>query len=469
MKHGLIKENDVLVYYVNDVPVHAGAIKENGAIYYIGRGGIAVTGQHVVHREMSNGLLERGTYIFGEDCKLIDGSYIPPIKKKKQKKQRLSRNKLNFKKRVVSKQQKKSMKIIFGSLAILLLIMAFAFWHDFLPIEPNDHSIVTPNDQEIQLPVFEDEVFLCSKGVQGILEGNLTIAEAIRYGTPYKALVFEFNLRGNDGLLLISENEDMSNATEFFLNKGQTSLNINNLKTGTQYFYTVIVNGKKYEGLFKTATSTRFIQVDGIFNTRDIGGYVTLDGRLVKQGMIIRGSEMDGLVEPGYRLSDEGIQYMNDTFGFAYDMDLRAANLYYGDYTSYLGNDINHKFYTAPQYGQIFSSVYKESLRQIFSDLAKPENYPMYLHCTYGADRTGTIVFLLQGVLNMPMEQMISEYQMTGFSISSYADSENMEIIISGLQNKEGDTLQEKIVNFLIDDVGVSFEEIESIRNILLQ
>lgn len=301
-----------------------------------------------------------------------------------------------------------------------------------------------------------------------LYDGEITVAEALKYGDAYMPLVFEYNLKGSDGVLLFSEHSDMSNATQFFMSKNSTYLNIDNLKTDTQYFYKVSVNEKEYHGTFKTAASTRFISVDGIYNTRDLGGYTTLDGKTVKQGMIIRGTEMDGLVETEYRLAKESIEYMK-SFGFVYDMDLRSNNIFMGDYTSALGDGVTHKFYTAPQYGQIFSAEYKESLRQIFSDLANPANYPMYMHCTYGADRTGTVVFLLQGVLNMSTEQMIREYQLTGFETLMYASSENMDIIISGLQNKEGDTLQEKIVNFLINDIGVRQEEIDSIRNILLQ
>ena len=462
MKNGLINENGILRYYKDDKPVHAGVIKDNDAIYYIGKDGIATTGRHIVHHQMTNGLLERGTYTFGEDGKLIEGSYIPPQKKKRKRKLRLKR-------RIKRWLKKKTHKKIFAfTMVIAFMLLCTAIILDNMEVFIDPNQDITQQNGEIQLPTFESDVYLCSKAAQRLYNGEITVMEAARSGDPYVPFVFEYNLKGSDGLLSISERADMQDSLNIFMRRDRVSLVIDNLKTNTKYYYTVFVNGKEYNGSFRTARSTRFLDIDGIYNVRDIGGYVTLDGKTVKQGMIIRGTELDALVVSGYHLSEEGKETIK-RLGFVYDMDLRAESIFTGYYVSPLGADVRHKFYTAPQYGQIFYSSNKESLRQIFSDMANPANYPMYVHCTYGQDRTGTVIFLLQGILNMPEDQMIREYEMTEFHNPGFSADGKIGVISDLLAGKEGNTLQEKIVNFLIDDIGVTQEEIDSIRNILLQ
>lgn len=457
MKNGLVYENEQLIYYENDKPVHAGVIKIGTDLYYIGTGGIAVTGTHAVRTSMTNGLLKHGYYTFGPDGKLIKDSYVRFEKIKRKKRKRTRRH----------MSKKKRMLLTVVSIALAVCMLAAGILYDVLRRRSDRYQ--GASGQRIELPTFGNELLLCTNGALRCYRGEISVLVASVDGDPYKPVTFSYDLKGASGKLRYSESEELSNAVELTLDADKRSVDIDNLKTGTRYYYEVTVDGKSYRGSFKTAASTRFLKVDGLSNVRDIGGYTTQDGKTVKQGMIIRGPEIDGLIETSYAIPGESIRNMMDTFGFVYDMDLRADYLFPTDFTSYFGADVKHSFYNAQAYEMIFDPASYGSLKRIFSDMAKAENYPMYLHCTYGADRTGTVVFLLQGILNLSENQMINEYQRTGFYSTKYAISTQYETIIEGVKNKSGDTLQEKIVSFLIEDVGVTVAEINAIRNILLQ
>lgn len=462
MKDGLVFENGELFYYRDGMKCHAGVIKVDNDIYYIGKGGKAIKGAHVVHSGMANGIINHGTYKFGDDYKLIEGSYIAPKRLKRSKKKRSGMSK------------KTSTLIVVICAAIIVALLFVASYSGFRKKYSSQNGSTTSyiSDQaKITLPTFTEEVVLCSGLAKQFYDGELTAEQAAAGGNPYRPFVFEYALDGVDAKMYLSENEDYSNASQFTLPASQKSISIDNLKTGRTYYYKVVLNDETYTGSFKTAQSPRFITMPGVNNVRDIGGYRTLDGKKVKQGYIIRGSEIDGLVIQSYFLDTNSIDSVMDEFKFVYEFDLRYHTVFTGqNYISRLGGGVGHNFYDAPMYGLIFSSEYDEAVKQIFSDLANPDNYPMYLHCTHGADRTGTIVYLLLGLLNVSEEDMMTDYRFTGFyGDKTYAVNNKLDIVVSGLAGYNGDTLQEKIEDYLINDIGVTPEEIDSIRNILLE
>ena len=458
---GEIVESDGYLYYCLDgVPTHAGVVLVDGKIYYAGHEGELVCGHHkVVHRDRANGLLKRGTYEFDEDGVLVEGSYQKPARSKPR---RSSQGLPGYFRKILTA----GLLILAALAAAFVLYLTRSRSDETAPAAAGSSGAPASTEAaHIQLPESGRTVWLVSDELRRVYDGSMTLTDAAaRTGQAGAPFVFSYSMEPDDHAVLELAGQS------YPLDPLSGELEIPNLETGRTYDYTVTVSGdwgsETHVGRFHTADSNRMIQLDGLKNTRDIGGYETLDGKRVRQGQLIRGSELDGLTEPTYYLQDPA---QAEPFGFRYDCDLRSGSLFTGEYVSRLGARVGHAFFGAPAYGEIFQEYYFPALRELFSALADAAHYPMYLHCTYGADRTGTLVFLLQGILGVPEEQMCFEYHLTCFTFPQYAANNHINVVINGLAGYPGKTINEKIEAYLTGTVGIPAEQLDSIRAILLE
>ena len=250
-------------------------------------------------------------------------------------------------------------------------------------------------------------------------------------------------------------------------------------------YYYVKYNGQLAVGQYKieyntndyvrlgtyTFDETGKMQVDptflvGIRGGRDIA-YLnqTSSNVKVKPGMFYRGSELDGAYySADYATITEedkqnGVALLNEK-GVVFDMDLRAQNSMCEDV---LGDSVPHKYYDMVFYENVFTEAGKAKVKEVFTDLANPDNYPIYCHCTYGLDRTGTVCYLVEALLGFSDWNLSHDYCGT-------IRSNNASIlrVKNGLiENYEGSTRQEQVTNYLLS-CGVTQEQIDSIRQILL-
>jgi len=215
------------------------------------------------------------------------------------------------------------------------------------------------------------------------------------------------------------------------------------------------------------STTGTALTMDGAVNVRDIGGWPTEDGRHVKSGMIYRGSEIDGLFSP-YCLSEKGRDYALNTLHIKSDFDLRGDTIKPLP-ESFLGKDVRYACFKLRSYNSIFSSTYMPEVARLFSAFADETSYPLYLHCTYGMDRTGTVCYVLEALLGMSREDLDREYRLSFETFPDNADStDDYDRFTAYFDALEGNTYREKAQNYLLS-CGVTEDELNTIINLLTE
>ena len=264
-------------------------------------------------------------------------------------------------------------------------------------------------------------------------------------------------------VLLLSVSPDFENAVRVPCSGG--SVTLENLLADTVYYLKIADSAPRS---FRTADEApRWCHADGLSNIRDAGGWKTEDGHRVRQGCIYRGSEMD----THHTITEDGIRALKQELHIRTDLDLRGEAV--GRVTeSPAGKDLNFLLIPASAYADFLKAEdgYRVTARRIFEVLADEDNYPIYYHCWGGADRTGTIAFLLGAVLGVPRDDLLVDYELTSLSIwgSRSRESELFAGFLAALEEyAPGCSAREQAESFL-RSCGVQEETLISLRRNLL-
>ncbi len=202
-----------------------------------------------------------------------------------------------------------------------------------------------------------------------------------------------------------------------------------------QVYYWESATDSTINGYVRPTGERRLITIPGTTrqtrNVRDLGGLPvdtdgdgTIDGR-VKYQKLYRGEKIWGTNHNGTTRA----QF--EQLGIYNELDLRTPGSEIvaseeDQLSNYISNEIVHykidhtEFGSAATEPRFNGKSYYQLTRDAAIDVmqrivAGNDDYAMFFHCRIGADRTGTLAYVLEGLLGVPTEYRHQDYELTTF------------------------------------------------------
>ena len=222
-------------------------------------------------------------------------------------------------------------------------------------------------------------------------------------------------------------------------------------------------------------------------NCRDFGGLETTDGRTLKYGKIFRGTNMD-------KTTAEQQAYLKNVMRIGLDVDLRhspdntasnnGSHMYNGLNLSQIEtyNSNTYQGHTQETYNSIDDLTNAEKMRATLTRIinAAVNNVGVYIHCKVGADRTGFVCLMLEGILGVKQELCDVDYELTSFcaAIDNQWDRKRNDQSqtyyyyprgVDRIKARPGATFQEKAIDYVVNVLGVPSEKVTAFQNCMLE
>ena len=287
--------------------------------------------------------------------------------------------------------------------------------------------------------------------------------------------------------LYISESKDSSSVVKTIqVGASATKTEVYNLVPGVTYYCRTVSSSGN------TVWETSFVP-EGPFralnlpcgNARDLGGWTTADGYSVKYGRLFRGAAPSS--------SDRELL----SLGATVEMDLRGypSSVSSPNTSSPYGAEFINRPVCQFMYGShsgVSADDYQQAIREIIGYLKDGKG--VFFHCKGGADRTGTLSYLILALLGVEEADLCKEYELTGGRTRNDDNRYPFKQLVFYLkgfteytdpytgEKREAQTLQEMVTAWAMADhtgetdgiVGSPFEpltleEIELLKELMLE
>ena len=224
-------------------------------------------------------------------------------------------------------------------------------------------------------------------------------------------------------------------------------------------------------GCIATEGRVRVIKTKSIHNLRDVGGWEGLDGKHIKYGLLYRGGEIIDSNDDITKYEPYDRDVLLNQLKVDFELDFRND----GD-APVFESPIGLEFQRFPlsAYDSIVSKKDRQKLFKnaiyAFMDHLR-EGKVTYCHCQGGADRTGTFVFYIEGLLGVSDSDLAKDYEITSFYYHKERnDPERYLPMIKALRKLYGTdcTIGEAIYKSAVD-MGLTDKDIQELRSLMLE
>ncbi len=346
--------------------------------------------------------------------------------------------------------------------------------HDNIKIKINDYNVSKENEK-IKNTIDEkpSNDFHTLLQYRYIIDENpeniFNYAQGDKNISKPKGNVLDFsdsiNISSSSYIIQISSSINFDSPdTKIIKNLNKKEYILKNLQLGQIIYY----RGAKDEEdllsskIYKLTTNNlppRNLDIPGVANSRDIGGYKTnlTQNGIINQGLYYRTAAINDI-------TDKGKEILTNDLGVKIEIDLREGDKNTGPYV----DEVEYHPIPLPPWTFLYFEGYDEEYRKVFSLIAEADKNPIVLHCSAGADRTGIMTFALLTLLGCEYKDIARDYLFTNFDEQGQRkiDSE-FNNWWNKLDNFEGENKAEKCKNWLMSK-GIEELKLEHIRAIFI-